>query len=304
MNIIKQSLFFFLLISCTQQDALRKPSVFFVIGDWGRMGSPNQMVVANQMNEWATVENPDFIITTGDNFYDVGVADVNDSHWEQSFVKVYKGSRIKNKTWYPVLGNHDYVTNPQAEIDYSAKNPRWQLPSYYYQKLISLGDGIKLRLIFMDTSPFEKSYYNSSFANNIIKQDTLKQKRWLDSLTSLSDASWKVVIGHHHIYTGGVRKNDPNPVRNSIEPIFIKNKVDVYFCGHEHDLQHMKDSNKPTHYFLSGAGSDLRPTGSIPQTLFAQSIQGFMSVTVSKSTLEVKIISYQGDVVYQYKIEK
>jgi tartrate-resistant acid phosphatase type 5 len=300
----KRFLFFFLLISCTQQEAIQKPSVFFVLGDWGKRGIPNQQVVANQMNEWAAIENPDFIITTGDNFYDVGVADVNDSHWTESFEQVYKGSRIKSKTWYATLGNHDYVTNPQAEVDYSIKNTRWQLPSYYYQKIISLGSGAKLRLIFMDTSPFEKSYYHSSFADNIKKQDTVKQKRWLDSLTSLTDATWKVVIGHHHIYTGGVRKNDPNSVRNSIEPILIKNKVDVYFCGHEHDLQHMKDNAKPTHYFLSGAGADLRPTGSIPQTLFAQSIQGFMSVTVKQSSLHVKVISYKGDVIYQYLIER
>jgi tartrate-resistant acid phosphatase type 5 len=293
-----------LLVACSTKDDPQKPLVFFVIGDWGRMGSPNQQVVANQMNEWASVEDPQFIISTGDNFYDVGAVDTNDPHWKNSFEDVYDGNRIKNKPWYVTLGNHDYVVNPQAEIDYSSTNKRWNLPSRYYEKLIQLDGGVRVRFIFMDTSPFEKSYYTSSFSANIVSQDSLRQKKWLDSLTTLSDAEWKIVVGHHHIYTGGIRKNDPNSVRKSLESVFAKNNVDVYFCGHEHDLQHLKNPANPTHYFLSGAGSDIRPTGTIPQTLFSQSIQGFMSVTVTRKTLDVKLISYKGDVLYQYRIEK
>ncbi|MBS1554989.1 MAG: metallophosphoesterase [Bacteroidetes bacterium] len=300
---MKKFLALLLLFSCFAEQA-PKPLVFFVIGDWGRMGSTNQREVALQMNEWAKKENPEFIITTGDNFYDVGVADVNDLHWQKSFLDVYNGNTINNKSWYATLGNHDYVTNPQAEVAYTATNQRWQMPARYYQNVMALNDGARIRFVFSDTSPFEKSYYTSSFSAEIKKQDTLQQKKWLDSLTALSDVDWKIVVGHHHIYTGGIRKNDPNSVRQSLEPVFIKNNVDVYFCGHEHDLQHLKVPDRPTHYFLSGAGSDTRPTTSIAQTLFGQSVLGFMSVTVAIESLTVKVINNQGQVIYQYTIAK
>ena len=109
---------------------------------------------------------------------------------------------------------------------------------------------------------------------------------------------WKIVVGHHHIYTGGARKNAQNSVRTSLESILAKNKVNIYFCGHEHDLQHLKAAGKPTHYFLSGAGADLRPTGLINESLFAASVQGFMLATINRKNIVVKIIDYNGNILH------
>jgi tartrate-resistant acid phosphatase type 5 len=296
---LKALLIFFLLGSCVKPLDTQRPLIFYVIGDWGKMGNTNQKGVASQMNEYAKNENPQFIITTGDNFYEVGVKDVNDSHWQESFEKVYNGDLLIQKPWYVSLGNHDYYGNADAEIEYGKINKRWVLPSRYWSRIETADDGSRIRFIFIDTSPFEKSYYQAAeIKDKVATQDTLRQKKWIDSLTSLNDVDWKIVVGHHHIYTGGLRKNDPNSVRASLEPVFAKNKVDAYFGGHEHDLQHLKGADKPTHYFLSGAGSDIRPTGTINETLFAQSIQGFMSASVKKKSLEVKVLDYKGNVIH------
>jgi tartrate-resistant acid phosphatase type 5 len=292
-------LFFLLLCSCAKEQNTQGSLIFYVIGDWGKMGIPNQQVVASQMNDWTQQENPQFIVSTGDNFYDVGVTDTKDPHWQNSFEKVYSRNNLVQKPWYISLGNHDYYGNADAEIEYAKINKRWILPSRYWSRIETAEDGSRVRFIFVDTSPFEKSYYLAAeIKNKVSTQDTLRQKKWIDSLTSLNDVDWKIVVGHHHIYTGGLRRNDPNSVRASLEPVFVKNKVDAYFGGHEHDLQHLKALDKPTHYFLSGAGSDIRPTGSINETLFAQSIQGFMSVTVKRKSLEVKIVDYKGNVIH------
>jgi tartrate-resistant acid phosphatase type 5 len=299
MKILKILLLISFILGCSNDSDGPRPLVFYVIGDWGKMGIPNQQVVASQMNDWTKKENPKFIVSTGDNFYDVGVKDINDPHWQESFEKVYNGDNLIRKPWYVSLGNHDYLGNPDAEIEYSKTSSRWTLPSRYWSRVETAEDGSRVRFIFIDSSPFEKSYYQSpDLKNKVLSQDTLRQKKWLDSLSSLSDVDWKIVVGHHHIYTGGVRKNDVNTIRPSLEPVFAKNNVDIYFCGHEHDLQHMKAANKPTHYFLSGAGADLRPTGTINETLFSASIQGFMSVTVRKKNLEVKIVDYKGNILY------
>lgn len=294
-----------LVSSCGLNDTAPRPLVFYIIGDWGRNGSPNQQVVAYQMNERSKNDNPDFIVSTGDNFYDVGVASLKDKHWNESFEKVYSGENIKLKPWYISLGNHDYLGNTDIEIQYSSISPRWNLPATYYTKIFTVPGGGKVRMIFIDTSPFEKSYYNdANFRAKLLRQDSAKQKRWLDSLTSLSDVDWKIVVGHHHIYTGGVRKNDPNSVRNSLEPIFIKNKIDIYFCGHEHDLQYLKSPKGGTHYFLSGAGSDLRPTGKIPESIFSASINGFMVAEVTLKSTIIRLIDFKGNELFYKELTK
>ena len=276
-----------------------QPLNFFVIGDWGRMGVANQKIVASQMNEVAKNTQPKFIASTGDNFYFTGVTDTSDPHWQESYEKVYNGENIINTPWYVSLGNHDYLGNVPSEIEYTKISKRWKLPARYYSFVENIENGSRVRFIFIDTSPFEKSYYQTpELKDKVLLQDTTRQKKWLDSLTALNDVDWKIVIGHHHIYTGGIRKNDPNSVRNSLEPIFVKNKVNVYFCGHEHDLQHLKADGKPTHYFLSGAGADIRPTGLTTESIFSASIQGFMSVSIKRKTLEVKIIDYNGNTIH------
>ena len=40
------------------------------MGDWGRLGRYNQSAVAALMGRKAAQEQPDFIISTGDNFYE------------------------------------------------------------------------------------------------------------------------------------------------------------------------------------------------------------------------------------------
>jgi hypothetical protein len=288
----------FLVIGCESHHS-SDPLRFFVIGDWGRLGVPNQKVVALQMNEWAKKESPKFIVSTGDNFYPIGVDGIDNPHWKTSFEGVYNGENIAWQPWYIAIGNHDYNGNVEAEIQYSEISNRWKLPARYYSFIETVSDGSKIRFIFIDSTPFEKSYYqDENLKDKVSLQDTLRQKMWLDSLTALVDVDWKIVVGHHHIYTGGARRDDANTVRTSLEPIFVKNKVDMYLCGHEHDLQHLKADGKPTHYFVSGAGSDLRPTGLISNSFFAMSIQGFIVISIKREVAEIKIVDYNGKVQY------
>jgi tartrate-resistant acid phosphatase type 5 len=293
-----------MMLSCTDSPNTN-PLIFYVIGDWGRRGEPNQLVIAYQMNEWVRKQNPKFIMTVGDNFYDTGVADVNDSHWKESFENVYNGNNLIRKPWYVALGNHDYGGNVDAQISYKKINPRWNLPARYYSRVEKLNDGTQVRFMFIDTTPLERNnYLIAGLKDRIASQDTLKQKKWLDSLSALNDVDWKIVVGHHHVYTGGARKNEPSPVRGSLEPIFEKNKVDLYFCGHEHDLQHLKAEGKPTNYFLSGGGSDLRASGTTKESVFSASVQGFMSVSINRTKAEVNIINYRGEIIYTTTITK
>src|SRR5580698_10263662 len=57
---------------------------FLVIGDWGRQGEQDQVEVAQQMGKNAQDVAARFIVAAGDNFYENGVASVQDSHWKKS----------------------------------------------------------------------------------------------------------------------------------------------------------------------------------------------------------------------------
>lgn len=276
---------------------------FYVIGDWGRQGYFHQKDLAETMNQAAFVIEPEFIISTGDNFYDNGVASVDDPLWEGSFENIYTGNFLQ-APWYVVLGNHDYRTNPQAQIDYSLKSARWTMPARYWVTDMELEDDGDVRFVFMDTSPMEDDYYTETKYRNVWGQDSTRQLTWLDSVLAQTTQNWKIVVGHHPLYTGGKRKDDPAYVRSHVEPYFDEYKVDAYFCGHEHDLQHIKPEGHKTHHFVSGAGAECRPTGEREGTQFAKSETGFMIVTLTSEEMLVQAVNWKGEVLYKTSIVK
>ena len=74
--------------------------------------------------------NAAFVISVGDNFYENGVASLQDPHWQQSFEHVYAAKSLQ-VPWYVVLGNHDYRGNVDAQLDYGKTHPRWNMPARY-----------------------------------------------------------------------------------------------------------------------------------------------------------------------------
>jgi tartrate-resistant acid phosphatase type 5 len=293
-------------IQFTGLDTPKNALSFFVIGDWGRKGSSQQQNVANKMADVAYKIKPEFIISTGDNFYENGVLSINDPLWQSSFEKVYRHETLF-KPWYVVLGNHDYRSNPQAEIDYTRHSQRWNMPSRYYsfEKALKDGSGEKVLFVFIDTSPFEKSYRGNKRHQPVWDQDTVKQRRWLEHILDTSKASWKIVIGHHPLYTTGDRYGSKNDMIAAFQPIFEKYKVDAYFAGHEHDLQYQKPDNVYTNHIISGAGSETRPIKTrLKTTRFAEAVPGFMSVSLNRKSLLLQAITDKRQVIYKTTIHK
>ncbi|XVF43467.1 hypothetical protein PTKIN_Ptkin02bG0042200 [Pterospermum kingtungense] len=58
----------------------------------------------------------DFVISTGDNFYDNGLEGVYDPAFRESFTKIYTAKSLQ-KRWYSVLGNHDYRGDVEAQLN-------------------------------------------------------------------------------------------------------------------------------------------------------------------------------------------
>src|SRR5690554_5803450 len=267
---------------------------FLAIGDFGRNGYFTQKEVARDMGLVAELIDLTFTVSVGDNFYPNGVQSTQDYQWISSFESIYT-HHLLHEPWYVALGNHDYEGSAQAQIDYTEVSRRWEMPDYYFEKLIEIDDDQYLQLLIIDTNPMVSRYHlEPQKYLGINEQDAQKQLDWIDQKLSNKDPKivWRVVVGHHPMYSGGKRKTskDTYEIQTLLEPIFEKHKVDAYICGHEHDLQIIKRPSKKTMQFLSGAGSELRETGTTEGTVFATSVPGFMAFTLTDKSLKAYVI--------------
>jgi hypothetical protein len=309
-------LLFFVRVASAQEDTrpyydkedevVKKPFRFIVFGDWGRNGEDNQKEVAHEMGIVAKKFKPEFIVSTGDNFYPNGVRSTRDHNWLASYEDIYTAHSLQTD-WYVVLGNHDYGGDPQAEIDYSAVDRKWNMPARYYSKIFYInGDSSQgMLFVFLDTNPFLSEYYSDG-KTHVKGQDTAMQRVWLEKILAESPANirWKFVFGHHPVYTGGGRMNsvETAEMKKLFKPIFEKYHVNAYICGHDHNLQYIKPPGF-THYLVSGAGSELSKTIVHPEGgVFARSENGFMKITVSSKQMHVSVVNYKGENIYSVTI--
>jgi tartrate-resistant acid phosphatase type 5 len=275
---------------------------FIVFGDWGRNGSFNQSENASQMGAWGEKYNISFIISTGDNFYPDGALSVDSPQWLTSFENIYTAPSLQKK-WYVVLGNYDYHISPLPEIEYTKTSSRWYLPERYYSQTIKIDNTTAALFIFMDTTPFVKEYYTEDHSDAPM-QDVNKQLAWIDSTLSSSNVQWKFVTGHHPVYTGGEHGNTVELVEQ-LKPVMEKHKVNAYFCGHDHDLQHLRIPGESVNYFVSGAGSKTRSCKDTEYTLFQKGgLTGFLVVSLSTTEMQAVFIDYVGNEIYKTAINK
>lgn len=102
-----------------------------------------------------------------------------------------------------------------------------------------------------------------------------KQIQWLKEGLENSKAKWKIVYGHHILWSiGGTKYNEGHVLRELIMPTLCQ-YADAYIAGHEHDLELITDDcslypdskqSEPLPLIISGAASKMRGT----HTPFAQ----------------------------------
>ena len=274
---------------------------FGVIGDWGRRGRPDQMAVAQEMGLACAQANASFVISVGDNFYEDGVASVQDPHWQQSFDNVYTAKSLQ-VPWYAVLGNHDYHGSVEAQLDYAKTSPRWKMPARYWRQVMGVDASTKVEFFFIDTSPMMSEYKHDPQLVQAQTQDVPAQMAWLEQALASSTAPWKLVTGHHPIYSAGLgHGSEPDLIQNLL-PVLQKHGVQAYFCGHDHDLQHLQAGDVTL--ILSGGGSEHRPVFSIPESKFSRSASGFALASLRAHELQVRFIDDKGNLQHTATIKR
>jgi tartrate-resistant acid phosphatase type 5 len=284
--------------------SLKKALSFCVIGDWGRNGQYYQKEVAKKLGAAMVGIDGKFIISTGDNFYPKGVKSVADPLFKTSFEDIYT-EQATHEDWYVVLGNHDYKENPEAQIEYSKISRRWKMPARYYSFTKQIEEGSTVEFFCIDSNPFQTDYYKETDYETAVKsQDTAAQKKWLIESLQKSTATWKIVVGHHPLYSAGKRKGKTGDMENSFAPIFNQYKVDAYLCGHEHHLEYDKTTAINFHHYISGAGSEARPVGNAPYAKFVAAEHGFFAFSISNNQMLVQAINHVGNIVFSHSIKK
>jgi hypothetical protein len=204
---------------------------FAAIGDYGFAGRAEKEV-ANLVKSW----NPEFIITLGDNNYDLGdsaTIDQNIGQYYHAYIYKYKGRygpSASTNRFFPSLGNHDYYTsNGEPYRDY------FTLPGNgrYYD--IVRGD---VHLFALDSDPAEPDGID---ANSV-------QAQWLKKRLAASTARWKVVYLHHAPYSSSGHHGS-TPV---MQWPFREWGASVVLAGHDHHYERLLVDGLP--YFVNGLG--------------------------------------------------
>lgn len=238
------TLFLFVLLLCevtvwSQNGQENSSARFLVISDWGGFASDNQKAVAAAMAQEADRIKAQFILTAGDNYHGDGILTATDPRWKIEFEDVYNQKSLQIP-WYPSLGNHDNRGNVDAEIEYSRFSQRWKLPARYYAREERIDDSTSILIVHMDTSPFIREYHKKTKKYHVEGQDVTKQLLWVDSVLTVSQSPWTIVLGHHPIYSAAPGHSDTKELINQVLPILTRHHVQLYICGHDHVLQHLK----------------------------------------------------------------
>jgi hypothetical protein len=237
------------------------------VGDTGT-GSAAQKAVAQQMESLCLSLDPAGVFLLGDNFYQTGVESVMDPLWESRFEEMYVGECLEKIPFYAILGNHDYRASPVAQIAYTReRGGRWSMPARYY----SLRFGSILEIGAVDSN-FPDRCGLSAFCSI----------DWLMEKLQSSTASWKILAGHHPIFSGGKYRRLKWLANFTLPDLYCRSGASAYISGHDHGLQHLHGKSSQAkceidQFVSGGGGADLYPIERIPdKTLYAESANGVM----------------------------
>ncbi|XP_047170170.1 purple acid phosphatase 8-like isoform X1 [Vigna umbellata] len=282
---------------------------FLVIGDWGRKGAYNQSQVAFQMGVIGKQLNIDFVISTGDNFYDNGLTGIDDPAFDDSFTNIYTSSSL-HKQWYSVLGNHDYRGDVEAQLSPVLRNydKRWLcLRSFIVNAEVA-------EFFFVDTTPFVDKYFTEPGDHVYDWRGIHPRKKYISNLLKdvdlalrESNAKWKIVVGHHTIRSAGQHGNTAELV-NQLLPILQANNIDMFINGHDHCLQHISSIDSGIQFFTSGGGSKawrgvVNKWKEEEMKLYYDG-QGFMSVQLTQTEIDIVFYDVFGHVLHKWNTSK
>lgn len=293
--------------------------------------------VSKAVHEWcAPAERCHFAVMVGDNIYPSGAtagADGRDD--ERRFHELlwlpYKGLREQDRDFviYPVLGNHDWDTSREgamAQVAWLAQSPLYHVDGVYYRatpapgvELFAIDTTLLLNAetVFEDAlnergEPVDTGVEDGEEPWATPVGDEARMLEWLERSLADSDARWKIVVGHHALWSSsGTKHEEARVLRRLLMPALCR-YADAYLVGHDHTLEvHTDDCSAespryrnapPLLQVVSGAAGKQRPVHTpfmawqdraFPQktTYFVEGlVWGFAELVLTGETATVHIV--------------
>lgn len=258
----------------TPSEPLNTNIHLMVIGDSGA-GTTAQQKIANLLVKTQQRTGAKTLLHLGDLIYPRG--DFTQTG-NRLYKKYYQPLVDAGVTLKPVLGNHDVLDgyNPKALEFYN-------IPNRYYQFTLQQ-NGLSIDCFAIDTNIFH---------------DT-KQQTWLDNALKQSQADWKVVYGHHPVFSSGMHGNNKTLLAH-LKPLLKKYQVDLYLAGHEHDYERFSPIDGTLHIVSGGGGAYLRKfKRQAPHSIARISTHHLLHLSFKQHQLTGETINAQGVVIDQF----
>ncbi len=312
-------------------------------GSW--IAASGQAGVAGAMRRWC--EGPaacDFAVMLGDNIYPDGAtagADGRDDaeRFRKVFHEPYAPLAANGADFriYVALGNHDWRTSREgamAQVRYHEQTRPFYMDGLRY-RVAPTGDPREVEVFVLDTHVMlsDHSILDDALTDDGRELDSGQidktqpwalpqnaeewaQAEWLEQALASSPARWKIVMGHHPIWSSaGSKFHQARMMRRLILPALCRH-ADMYLAGHEHTLELYTDGCKdvpeakgrpPLPQLVSGAAGKQRPLNTNfarhqlaahPElaSLYAQGlVWGFSHVTLGADEATIRMITIPDD---------
>ena len=231
---------------------------FLAVADVGS-GDANQRAVGAQMAAVHRRQPVDLVLLAGDNIYPSGDIRLVGKTFEEPYAALLAAK----VPFHAVLGNHDIRTeNGNPQIAYRP----YGMKGRFYS--VRKGD---VEFFMLDTNG------NAPWS---------QQLSWFRSALAASKAPWKVVVGHHPIYSSGLYGNNPE-LRAKLSSLMQRHGVQLYINGHEHNYERSRPIDGITYLVVGGGGAYLRPVLPTAQSAKAVSAYSFAELEATDKTLTV-----------------
>jgi 3',5'-cyclic AMP phosphodiesterase CpdA len=286
------------------------------IGDFGT-GKEDQIAVAKAMQKYVADHKvkTEGVLLLGDNFYGKMEGGLKSERWNTGIESMYPASSFPGPLW-TVLGNHDYHDNlggEKTQLAYAKQGgTRWTMPAKWYRTDFPKKDPMAT-FIFLDSnlpavSGEAEADGKKKAAEGAAKkkmpclteEESAEQAAWLKAELAKPRGKFTVVVGHHPIYSNGQHGDTKKLVEAWDKPLEAAG-VNVYLCGHDHDMQHLELEGRKLSYVLSGGGGqktrELHGKHTAP---YGKDVHGFTHIQIGKDQLVFRHVDVTGVQVHSF----
>ena len=239
-------------------------------------GDRHQLAVGAAMAALHRRDPADLVILGGDNIYNEGEI----SRVDAAFERPYRDLLRARVPFHAVLGNHDIRTaNGAGQLAYP-------------------GFGMKGRWYTLRRGPVEFLMLDTN--GNAAWQHQLP---WLKRVLAASSTPWKVVVGHHPIYSSGLYGDDRTAIAR-LTPLFQRHGVQLYIHGHDHNYERSRPIDGTTYLNVGNGGATLRPVVPGPNSVRAVSTYGFASMHADAGSLTIEAWNASGQQLDRARLDR